>query len=198
MKSQRKMEFNWKPFFDIDKGKSSIFTHVTPDLYNPNAIFPGYTDDVFLHKTDEEIFFYLDNIFEWAKRERSAYLTNNILMLYGNDFTHQVPNLNFMNIERIMDFFNNHPKYSRKVKFIYSTPSKYFKAVKSYNCSFPEFKNYDFFPYADNAFAYWTGYFTSRPYLKGLVRDAGRSLYSASRLLFEQNLKEPQSKLPIM
>ena len=111
-------------------------------------------------------------------------------MLYGEDFKFKFPDLNFMNIEKIMDYFNNHPNYSSKIKFVYSTPSKYFKAVKRFNSSFPEIKNYDFFPYAIRSYAYWTGFFTSKPFLKGLVRDAGRSLYTASRLLFEQNLKE--------
>ena len=196
MKKERKMQFNWKPFFDIDNGKSSIFTHVTHDHYNPNAVFPGYCEDAYLNKTDVEIFLEVDSILEWARKERSAYLTNNILMLFGDDFTHKVPNLNFMNIERVMEYFNNHPKLSKKLKFVYSTPTKFFKAVKSYNVSFPEFKNYDFFPYADTAYAYWTGYFTSRPYLKGLVRDAGKWLYSASRLLFETNLKGYQLNDP--
>lgn len=192
MKTQRTMQFNWKPFYDIDKGASSIFTHVTHDHYNPNAIFPGYLDEIYLNRTDVEIYLDSDRIISWAKKERSAYLTNNILMLYGDDFTFKVPNLNFMNIERIMDYFNKYPKYSRNVKFVYSSPSKYFKEVKSYKGSFPEIKNYDFFPYADKAFAYWTGFYTSRPYLKGLVRDAGRYINAASRLLFEQFLKESQ------
>jgi lysosomal alpha-mannosidase len=192
------MEFHWKPYYDIDKGAATIFTHVTYDHYNANDVFPGYVDDIFLNKTDAEISLEVDKIISWARTESSAYLTNNILLLYGDDFTHKLPNLNFMNIERIMSYFNNHPQYSQIVKFVYSTPSKYFKAVANYNTTFPEFKNYDFFPYADGPFSYWTGYFTSRPYLKGLVRDTGRYLYSASRLMFEQYLKESQtnSKLP--
>ena len=192
MKLERKLQFNWKPFFDIDNGASSIFTHVTHDHYNPNAIFPGYVNDIDLNMTDANILSQIDNILNWAKKERSAYLTNNILMLYGDDFTHKKPDINFMNIERIMNYFEKDPNLSNQLKFIYSTPSKYFKSVKNYNSSFPEIKNYDFFPYADSPYAYWTGYFTSRPYLKGLVRDAGKLLFTASRLLFEQNLKESQ------
>ena len=190
MRKEKKMEFHWKPFFDIDNGTSSIFTHVIYNHYNPNDIFPGYISDLDEKKTVNDISNQVDKILEWAKKERSAYLTNNILMLYGEDFKFQEPNINFINIERIMDYFNNDINLSSKLKFIYSTPSKYFKAVKNYNCSFPELKNYDFFPYADNPKAYWTGYFTSRPYLKGLVREAGKLLSSASRLLFESNLKE--------
>jgi lysosomal alpha-mannosidase len=192
MKKNREMEFIWKPFYDLDKGATSIFTHVMYDHYNANNVFPGYVDDVFLHKTDEEIYLEVSKIINWARKERSAYLTNNVLLLFGDDFTHMQPYNNFLNIERIIDYFNNHTVYSNQVKFVYSTPSKYFNQVKSYPATFPEYKNFDFFPYADNPFAYWTGFFTSRPYLKGLVRDAGRYLYSSSRLLFEQTLKDIQ------
>ena len=143
-----------------------------------------------LNKTDHDIHKEVDKIIKWAKKERSSYLTNNLMLLYGDDFTHKIINNNFENIEKIMEYFNNRPKLSKQVKFVYSTPSKYFKAVKDYPVSFPDFKNYDFFPYGDKPFAYWTGYFTSRPYLKGLVRDTGRYLYATSRLLFEQNLNE--------
>ena len=49
----------------------------------------------------------------------------------------------------------------------YSTPSKYLDAVKNMSL---ELKTDDFFPYADCPHCYWTGYFTSRPALKGYVR----------------------------
>lgn len=49
----------------------------------------------------------------------------------------------------------------------YSTPSDYVDAVKGIEL---EIKTDDFFPYADCPHCYWTGYFTSRPALKGYVR----------------------------
>ena len=192
MRKEKKMEFHWKPFFDIDNGTSSIFTHVIYNHYNPNDVFPGFINDVDFPMNNANISNRVDNIINWAKRQRSAYLTNNILLLYGEDFSFTMPNLNFLNIERIMDYFNNNTKVSNKIKFIYSTPTKYFTALKSYNNEFPELKNYDFFPYADNPNAYWTGYFTSRPYLKGLVREAGKMYSCASRLVFEKNLRRYQ------
>ena len=51
------------------------------------------------------------------------------------------------------------------VNAMYSTPSIYLdykqKAGESWTVKYD-----DFFPYADNPYAYWTGYFSSRPALK--------------------------------
>ena len=43
-------------------------------------------------------------------------------------------------------------------------------------------KTDDFWPYADNAHAYWTGYFVSRVAIKGIVKEAGRFLQSVRTL----------------
>lgn len=53
----------------------------------------------------------------------------------------------------------------------YSTLSEYFTAVRSEaistNLKFPVLPpGNDFFPYADNADSYWTGYYVTRPLLK--------------------------------
>jgi hypothetical protein len=53
------------------------------------------------------------------------------------------------------------------VNAFYSTPSKYLDAVKEMEL---ELKTDDFFPYADCPSCYWTGFYTSRPALKGYVR----------------------------
>ena len=67
------------------------------------------------------------------------------------------------------------------VVYKYSTPSKYIDAVKKYNVKWTV-KTDDGFPYSDNANAYWTGYFTSRPTDKIYIRDASRQYNSFSQL----------------
>jgi hypothetical protein len=44
-------------------------------------------------------------------------------------------------------------------------------------------KTDDFFPYADGPHAFWTGYFTSRPALKGYVRTRSNLLHSTEKLM---------------
>ncbi|KAM7475796.1 hypothetical protein LguiB_023039 [Lonicera macranthoides] len=63
--------------------------------------------------------------------------------------------------------------FSKPIAFpgwsLYSTPSFYTDVKYAAKESWP-LKTDDFFPYADHVNAYWTGYFTSRPALKGYVR----------------------------
>ena len=53
----------------------------------------------------------------------------------------------------------------------YSNPTLYADAKFAEGVAWTV-KTDDFFPYADGAHAYWTGYFASRPLLKGFERDS--------------------------
>ncbi|KAK3020136.1 hypothetical protein RJ639_004604 [Escallonia herrerae] len=70
-----------------------------------------------------------------------------------------------------------------RVNALYSTPSIYTDAKYAENNSWP-LKKDDFFPYADSINAYWTGYFTSRPALKGYVRVLSGYYLAARQLEF--------------
>ena len=65
----------------------------------------------------------------------------------------------------------------------YSTPSIYLDALHKANLTW-ELKTDDFFPYADCPYCYWTGYFTSRPALKGYVRSSNNLLQVSSTIFF--------------
>lgn len=81
----------------------------------------------------------------------------------------------YTNLDKLVNYINsNSKKYNAKV--IYSTPSIYLQEVnKLKEVKWPR-KTDDFFPYADSAHAYWTGYFVSRVAEKGQVRDTNRYL----------------------
>ena len=68
------------------------------------------------------------------------------------------------------------PSQNGSVNAMYSTPSIYLDAKQKAGENWTV-KYDDFFPYADNPYAYWTGYFTSRPALKvchvALLSSAG-------------------------
>ncbi|CAK9168947.1 unnamed protein product, partial [Ilex paraguariensis] len=68
-----------------------------------------------------------------------------------------------------------------RVNALYSTPSIYTDAKHAENESWL-LKIDDYFPYADSANAYWTGFFTSRPALKRYVRMLS-GYYLATRQL---------------
>lgn len=54
---------------------------------------------------------------------------------------------------------------------MYSTPACYYEAVKEASPKLLR-KTDDFFPYASKEHSYWAGYFTSRPTLKGFIRQS--------------------------
>jgi lysosomal alpha-mannosidase len=64
---------------------------------------------------------------------------------------------------------------------MYSTPSCYLKALNEEGLDWST-KSDDFFPYASDAHAYWTGYFTSRPTSKRFIRESSGYLQFAKQL----------------
>lgn len=69
-----------------------------------------------------------------------------------------------------------------KIRLFYSTPSCYGAAVKDGLSQALPRKTDDFFPYSSDPHAYWTGYFTSRPTFKGLVRQSSNLLQACKQI----------------
>ena len=69
-----------------------------------------------------------------------------------------------------------------KIRLFYSTPSCYGEAVKRALTEALPSKTDDFFPYSSDPHAYWTGYFTSRPTFKGLVRQTSNLLQACKQI----------------
>jgi lysosomal alpha-mannosidase len=101
----------------------------------------------------------------------------------GSDFTFMNARQNFKNLDKLMKYVNSHPELGIHVE--YSTPSKYMKRVaevsKKENITYPK-KTDDFFPYAMEPQGYWTGFFTSRPSLKAVVKESSRYLQKVRTL----------------
>jgi hypothetical protein len=175
-KKEKTMEFIWKPYEGIEK---SIFTHITFGHYNPPDSMNGM-----IYGSKSSPSSYDDtSIYNEFVKIADAYRTNDILFLYGDDFAFQEVDRCFNNIEAMMKAFKDDPYYDDKINFFYSTPSKYFNAIRSSGVEFPHHTEIDFFPYSDMKLDYWTGFFTSRPYLKGISRDARIYINTASELL---------------
>ena len=74
----------------------------------------------------------------------------------------------FKNMDKIRKYFNsNQAKFG--INILYSTPSCYLKSLHEAKEMKWNVKTDDFFPYASDPHAYWTGYFTSRSTLKGMT-----------------------------
>ncbi|CAJ0583301.1 unnamed protein product, partial [Mesorhabditis spiculigera] len=83
--------------------------------------------------------------------------TNNVMLLMGSDFQYTNANPWFDNMDKLIKYVNANK--SLNVNVLYSTPACYV-----------------------NAHSFWTGYFTSRPGLKGMIRKASSYLQLAKQL----------------
>ena len=124
--------------------------------------------------------------------QKNQFPTNNLIVTMGMDFNYVNSIPWFLNMDALIRGINNK---STTYHAVYSTPSCYTKAVYNAVKSLTN-KTDDFFPYADKPQAYWTGYFTSRPALKRLVRDlvnwfgTARQLLALSQSKIDQQTKD--------
>ena len=184
--SKGELEFTWKPF-GLSK---SIFTHITPYHYGTSMYFKFLHDEKAIpvqtkvYKVAEE---FLDKI----RNRTKGFQHDQYMFLLGDDFTFFKKEFLFERMELIMDYINSNTSQN-DVRIFYSTPSKYFAAVKrelmKHNKSLPIEKHIDFYPYADKEYAYWTGYYTSRPYLKGMIKQLSNLYLTSSTYLVEMLL----------
>ncbi|CAN1243882.1 Probable alpha-mannosidase At5g13980 [Linum perenne] len=102
---------------------------------------------------------------------------NHVMFTMGTDFKYQYATSWFRQMDKLIHYVN----MDGRVNALYSTPSIYTDAKHSAKETWP-LKTEDFFPYADRANGFWTGYFSSRPALKRYVR-AMSGYYLAARQL---------------
>ena len=84
----------------------------------------------------------------------------------------------------LFDYINQDHSLGVNIKF--SNLRDYFEAIsktqeEDQSLSFPLYQG-DYFPYIDKDQDYWTGYFTTRPYAKGLSRRLSAAIRDANTL----------------
>lgn len=183
-KDDKTLEVIWRGSNSLGE-TSQIFTGIFPRHYDPpdgfvfeiNDISPPIQDDKFLfdYNVNERV----NDFVAAAVAQANVTRTNHIMWLMGTDFRYQYANSWY----RQMDKFIHYVNLDGRVNAFYSTPSIYTDAKYAANGSWP-LKSGDFFPYADKANAYWTGYFTSRPAFKGYVRVMSGYYLAARQLEF--------------
>lgn len=100
-----------------------------------------------------------------------SYIHNECLVVIGGDFNFIDAKASYSHLEEIINFMNLN--YGDKLNMFYSTPSNYIDALNHQNIRFPT-KYDDLFPYADSFGHYWTGFYSSRPNLKKLIRKVSQ------------------------
>ncbi|KAH7727968.1 AMAN-1 protein [Aphelenchoides avenae] len=148
-----------------------------PIIDNPKL--DGYNVDV---KADK----FVDMVKEQASHQRHRH----VMIMMGGDFQYTNANMWFTNLDALVAAVNKKSNDS-KVHVFYSTPSCYVRAVTQSGPHLPQ-KTDDFFPYASGNHSYWTGYFTSKPALKGFIRKSS-ALLQLSRQLSTMAFSSNQS-----
>ncbi|KAM9956542.1 hypothetical protein ACTFIR_003260 [Dictyostelium discoideum] len=190
----KQMEFMWRSTQSTPENQ--VFTSVlramycTPDGFNFEQGDDPIQDDpnLFDNNVDSRAEQFTQVALEYA----THYRTNNVLIPFGCDFAYLNAQMYYKNIDKLIAHINSNPdKYG--LNLLYSTPSIYIDAVNDANLVW-EVKTDDLFPYADNEFSYWTGYFVSRPALKGYVRQNNALLHVVEQMLVTSSNLMPSSK----
>lgn len=193
LRNGKNMELFWKPY---EKENAEIFTHLIHDYYCPPSSIRPFVDDEKIKLDDSNLQSYAEKFLANIRTELQGYRHNHYMLFYGCDFTFKVKDVNFQNIETLMNYMNK--KYPDQVEIKYSTVESYFNEIeKEIKDKKNEFLRYtsDFLPYVENGI--WTGYFTSRPYIKGKIRESSILFSISSKLYTEftlnQQIENPHS-----
>jgi alpha-mannosidase len=136
--------------------------------------------------TDANVQEKADLMMKMYTKTASLFTHNVALIPIGDDFRFDREiefDQQYVNYKKLIDFINaNSETRYDKASIQFGTPIDYFREIeKRQEHKFPSFVG-DFFPYADINHgihaAYWTGYFTTRPFPKLLNRELEHNLRS--------------------
>lgn len=183
--NSKTLEMVWEASANLGKD-AWLFTGVLPNGYGPPSGFcfdilcndEPIMDDPRLH--DYNVDDRVEDFLKAAADQSKAYASHDILMTMGMDFHYTNAHVWYKNLDKLIKYVNARQQNGSKVNVFYSTPSCYLDALHKADLEWPT-KTDDFFPYASNNHSYWTGYFTSRPTLKGYVREANNFMQAVKQ-----------------
>ncbi|KAM3656262.1 lysosomal alpha-mannosidase [Ammospiza maritima maritima] len=183
---RRELELVWRGSDSLEPARADIFTGILPNTYNPP---PGLcwdqlcTDPPVVDGDGPErnVDAVVTSFLQAAAAQAQQYRTNHIIMTMGSDFHYENAHLWFKNLDKLIAHTNARQANGSRVHALYSTPSCYLRELHRANLTWP-LKTDDFFPYSDGPHQFWTGYFSSRPALKGYERLSSGFLQVCSQL----------------
>ncbi|KAF7278990.1 hypothetical protein GWI33_007795 [Rhynchophorus ferrugineus] len=199
-------DFRWVPSWNSNSGTGSILTHNQPfDIYSikhscgPHPyiclnfdfrkVQGEYTEYSLKAQaiTEKNVKEKSELLLEQYARTGSLFPHNVVLMPLGDDFRYNLReefDQQYLNYMKLINYINAH-KDQYKAEVSFGTPSNYFDEILKRYDQYPSLKG-DFFVYSDifseGRPAYWSGYFTTRPFLKILDRELEHNLRSAEIL----------------
>lgn len=202
------MTFNWRQPWDLS-GKNDILCHVEPyTLYNieyscgPDqevcAVMDfgrraGLPDDKNQAIPIGDGGRQAKNLHEYASmvadqyRKKAAHYQHDVLLMpHGDDFRYIMDHefqSNYVNMKKLMDHINSRKELNIQMRF--GTVGEYFdevhKSIAKYGQPDKSLTG-DFFTYTDRDDEYWSGYYTSRPFDKRMIRYLLEVLKTAEML----------------
>jgi alpha-mannosidase len=199
-------DFRWVPSWSPSEPSATLLTHNQPfDIYSikhscgPHPyiclnfdfrkVLGEYTEYSIKAQTitDKNIKEKSELLLEQYARTGSLFPHNVVLMPLGDDFRYNVAeewDQQYTNYIKLIDYINAN-KDTYKAEVLFGTPKDYFREITKRYDQYPTLKG-DFFVYSDifseGRPAYWSGYFTTRPFMKILDRELESSLRAAEIL----------------
>ncbi|KAL3846905.1 hypothetical protein ACJMK2_017854 [Sinanodonta woodiana] len=195
---KRSLEYKWRQYWDHD-GRTDILSYLMPyenywinDVCGPDADichqYAFFRTDQAPPVTEQNLVAKATALYEQYRITADLYNYDTLYMGLGEDFSYQSPqdwDVMYTNFKKLMDYMNANKEWKVNIKF--GTLAEYFSdvrrneesySVKDKSLSFPVLSG-DFFPYSDKENAYWTGYFTTRPFNKRIAREVEPILRAA-------------------
>ncbi|KYQ88699.1 alpha-mannosidase [Tieghemostelium lacteum] len=186
-KRDKNLQFIWRGSPDTLGPKSDIFTHVLDDFYvSPQPL--NFEDQ---YKRSQGTDRLVQNLIQLGTERGKYYESPHVLITLGGDFNYANAEYYFDTIDPMLAEINR--KFERgetNIKATYSTMTQFFNETIQWHIDNKVAFNYfdkDFFPYAERHYSWWTGYFTSRPLLKGQSRSVTSKIRSAEIFSALQN-----------
>ncbi|XP_056022821.1 alpha-mannosidase 2-like [Ostrea edulis] len=123
-------------------------------------------------------------LWEQFQKKSELFRDGVLLVPHGDDFRYsslQEWRKQHYNMEKLMKYINSNSQMNTRVRF--GTLSDFFKEHRKLQTkALPSFSG-DFFPYSDRLDQYWTGFYTTRPFLKYAARRI-QSLLRSVEILY--------------
>lgn len=188
--ANKNLEMIWDASTNID---APLFTGAFSSHYSPpggfcydvncqdepfkdNPVLKGYNVDRIV-----------DNFIKASNDQAANFATDHVLFTMGDDFNYQNAHSWYLNLDKLIYYVNERQSQGSNISVFYSTPSCYVQALNKAGHTW-NVKTDDFFPYATDPHAYWTGYYTSRPAFKGYTKITNNILQIGKQLTVYSNL----------
>ena len=120
---------------------------------------------------------------------------SNIIVLIGDDFTYANAYSSFHELNQIIEMINKESD-KHNMTLVMSTPGSYVDALKAEQVKWPV-RYDDLLNYFEDHWSFWSGYYTSRPSFKKMIKDASNVFHSQAKLFARKMLDQSASDIEL-